>query len=236
MDNVVEIIRSELLEKASESGRLSTQRFFKETIVTHGLKTPIVRSIATSYFRELKGCSKEEIFSYCTTLWKTGYMEEALIACTWSHQVKKLYIPEDFELFQQWVSNYVNNWATCDTLCCGAIATLIEKYPEKLPSFLVLAKSDNRWMRRAAAVSLVKPAKKALYLDYVMAIADIMLYDQDDLVQKGYGWMLKSASQAHPDAVFQYVMKHRESMPRTALRYAIEKMPEAWRREIMESS
>jgi len=44
-------------------------------------------------------------------------------------------------------------------------------------------------------------------------------------VQKGYGWMLKAASQADQNAVFQYVMQRKKSMPRTALRYAIEKLP-----------
>ena len=48
---------------------------------------------------------------------------------------------------------------------------------------------------------------------------------KDDLVQKGYGWMLKAASEAHCNEVFDFVMKNKDIMPRTALRYAIEKMP-----------
>jgi 3-methyladenine DNA glycosylase AlkD len=61
-----------------------------------------------------------------------------------------------------------------------------------------------------------------------------LFHDTDDLVQKGYGWMLKEASRRHPEEVFRYVMKHREDMPRTALRYAIEKMPGDWKRQAME--
>ena len=60
-----------------------------------------------------------------------------------------------------------------------------------------------------------------------------MLLDNDDLVQKGYGWMLKAASQAHPQAVFTYVMQHKAEMPRTALRYAIEKMPQELKSQAM---
>jgi 3-methyladenine DNA glycosylase AlkD len=52
-----------------------------------------------------------------------------------------------------------------------------------------------------------------------------LLLDADDLVQKGYGWMLKSASQLHQKEIFDYIMKKKDVMPRTALRYAIEKMP-----------
>ena len=93
--------------------------------------------------------------------------------------------------------------------------------------------SDNRWARRAAAVSLIVPARKGLFLEEIFAIADLLLTDADDLVRKGYGWMLKAASQARQNAVFEYVMAHKAAMPRTALRYAIEKMPEELRRRAM---
>lgn len=87
------------------------------------------------------------------------------------------------------------------------------------------AQSENRWMRRTAAVTLIIPAKEGKFLKDILEIADILLLDQDDLVQKGYGWMLKAASQAHQQEVFDYVLSKKAVMPRTALRYAIEKMP-----------
>ncbi len=61
-----------------------------------------------------------------------------------------------------------------------------------------------------------------------------MLLDNDDLVQKGYGWMLKAASESHQKEVFDYVMKNKARMPRTALRYAIEKMPKDLKVKAME--
>lgn len=60
-----------------------------------------------------------------------------------------------------------------------------------------------------------------------------MLEDPDDMVQKGYGWMLKEATKKFPDEVFDYVMRHKGRMPRTALRYAIEKLPANLRRKAM---
>ena len=64
-------------------------------------------------------------------------------------------------------------------------------------------------------------------------IADLLLLDGDDLVQKGYGWMLKAASQSHESEVFDYVIRNKHQMPRTALRYAIEKMPAEMKRKAM---
>ena len=88
----------------------------------------------------------------------------------------------------------------------------------------------------APAVSGCQPdslGKKPMLLDEVFEVADILLLDGDDMVQKGYGWMLKEASNRYPDEVLDYVMKHKDIMPRTALRYAIEKMPQTKRKQAM---
>jgi 3-methyladenine DNA glycosylase AlkD len=89
-------------------------------------------------------------------------------------------------------------------------------------------------MRRASAVSLIIPARNGLFLNDIFEIADTLLYDKEDLVQKGYGWMLKAASQAYQKEVFDFVIERKATMPRTALRYAIEKMPQELRKKAME--
>jgi 3-methyladenine DNA glycosylase AlkD len=152
-------------------------------------------------------------------------MEESIIACNWSFKVHKQYEPADFEIFERWVNNYVSNWASCDTLCNHTVGTLIEMYPDYLSGLKKWAKSLKRWTKRASAVSLIVPARKGKFLEDIFEIADILHSDQDDMVQKGYGWMLKAASQAHQEQVFKYVISKKFTMPRTSLRYAIEKMP-----------
>jgi 3-methyladenine DNA glycosylase AlkD len=72
-----------------------------------------------------------------------------------------------------------------------------------------------------------------MLLDEIFDTADRLLMDDDDLVRKGYGWMLKEASNRFPDRVFAYVIMNKGVMPRTALRYAIEKLPHHRRREAM---
>ncbi len=83
-------------------------------------------------------------------------------------------------------------------------------------------------------MTLILPARKGDFLKEVFEISDILLEDRDDMVQKGYGWMLKEASKKHQPEVFDYVMSKKARMPRTALRYAIEKMPAEMRRRAME--
>ncbi len=128
-------------------------------------------------------------------------------------------------MFEKWIEKYVNNWASCDTLCNHTIGAFIEKFPKYINNLEKWAKNDNCWMRRAAAVSLIIPAKKGRLLPHIIEIAEKLLKDKDDMVQKGYGWMLKEASRMHQEIIFDFVMANKKEMPRTALRYAIEKMP-----------
>lgn len=88
-------------------------------------------------------------------------------------------------------------------------------------------------MRRAAAVSFIYPARKGMYLKDIFEIANVLLLDKEDMVQKGYGWLLKDASVAEPIKVYKFVMGRRREMPRTALRYAIERYPQEMKREAM---
>jgi len=174
---------------------------------------------------------KNIIFVLCEELFKSGYIEESFIACEWAYRLRREFVPEDFKIFEKWVNEYFGNWATCDTFCNHTVGSFIEMYPQFLSNLKQWAKSENRWLRRGAAVTLIIPAGNGKFLPDIFEIAGILLTDKDDLVQKGYGWMLKSASKQHTQEVFDYVMRNKRIMPRTALRYAIEKMPEAMRQQ-----
>ncbi len=227
-------IRKDLERNSDEKIRVSSQHFFKEQIKCYGVKTDLVHKISKDYFKQINGKSKADIFNLCEELWQSGYIEESFVACNWSYFIHKKYEPEDFEVFERWIRDYVNNWASCDTLCNHTVGEFIEMYPEYLSKLKEFAGSDNRWMRRASAVSLIIPARKGKFLNDILELADILLLDKDDMVQKGYGWMLKAASQAYQQEIFDYVISKKAVMPRTALRYAIEKMPKDLRLVAME--
>lgn len=225
MNSIISEIRKEIILNSDEKTRLSGEKYFKEPVRLYGLKSAVSERIAKEWFEKIKEMPKSEIFELCEELWKSGYLEEAGIACIWSYNLRKKYEPADFSIFENWVKRYVTNWATCDTLCNHSVGTLIEMYPEKIKILKNWAKTRNRWVKRASAVSLIIPAKKGMFLADIFEIAAILLTDGDDMVQKGYGWMLKAASQAHQEEVFMFVMNNKSAMPRTSLRYAIEKMP-----------
>jgi 3-methyladenine DNA glycosylase AlkD len=231
--DVLQSVYSQIAMFKSPKVAESTKRFFKHEISCHGLKSADSGNIAKKNFELVKHLPKAAIFDYCEIFWKSGVLEESFFACNWSYRLRKQYEPSDFSLFERWINTYVNNWASCDTFCNHTVGEFLEMYPEFLPELFRWAKSDNLWMRRAAAVSLIVPARKGLFREEIFKIADILLLDKEDMVQKGYGWMLKVTIKYHLHEVFDYVMEKKNVMPRTALRYAIEKMPPEMKREAM---
>ena len=226
MNKLLDRLRNELELNKDVVYQAGVTNFFREDIVSLGVRTPVVRKLANRYFKEVRGLSKSEVFDLCGALWKHGTMEEGIVASAWAFKMKKEFDATDIDVFDNWIERYVKNWAHCDDFCTHSVGYLVNEYPELVSHLKRWAKSRNRWMRRASAVSLVYPFRgpKPL-LKSIFDIADILLLDEDDMVQKGYGWMLKVAADHHRDEVFEFVMNRKDRMPRTALRYAIEKMP-----------
>jgi 3-methyladenine DNA glycosylase AlkD len=230
---IIRRIQEELLKNTDEKTIDTYQRYFREKVKYHGVKTAVVLKIASKYYKDINQLEKQKIFSLCEELLKTDYGEEAAIAFRWAYLVHRLYEPDDFFTFETWLGKYVNSWAKCDDFCNHSVGTIVEKYPVFIQDLKRWAKSENRWLRRGAAVTLILPARQGKFLEDVFEIADILLHDDDDLVQKGYGWMLKEASKLHQQEVFDYIERNKATMPRTALRYAIEKMPQEMKRTAM---
>ena len=226
-------IRAELKANSYKKNKDSTQKFFKDKIKCYGVKTETMSYIAKKYWKEVKLLSKRQIFALCEELFLSGYIEEILVVSKWLPNMVERLEPSDLPTFRAWIENYVDNWASCDSFCNHTIGDLIGKYPELISEVKTWAKFNCRWLKRAAAVSLVLPARKGYFLLEALEICNALLTEEDDLVQKGYGWLLKEESRLHQQVVFDYVVLNRKAMPRTAFRYAIELMPKQLKTEAM---
>lgn len=234
MHPILDYVSKTLAENIDEKTKTTAQNWFKEPIQYYGVKVVTVTKISRESYELIKDLPKNEILSLCEELWKTGVSEDSYIACNWSYYTHDRYEESDLEIFERWIEKYVSNWSSCDTLCNHTVGEYLEMFPHKIDVLKRWATSSNRWMKRAAAVSLIIPTRKGLFHNDVIEIADLLFSDKDDLVQKGYGWMLKATSQSNEKLVFDYVMAHKATMPRTALRYAIEKMPKELKKLAME--
>jgi len=227
-------IQTDLEQHADAEYRTRAAEYSKKEVDRYlGVRTPIVRKIASEYYREIEDLGIDTILQLCDQLLERRISEHRTIAFEWSFRCRRQYRPQHFTLFEGWLKRYVDGWGSCDDLCTHTLGEFILQYPEFIPEVKEWSRSQNRWLRRASAVTFIYGARRGKNLDHVFDVADALLTDPDDLVQKGYGWMLKVASKSYQNEVYQYVTRNRRAMPRTALRYAIEKMPDKLRREAM---
>jgi 3-methyladenine DNA glycosylase AlkD len=223
----------ELKKHFDDEYRRGAETYFTEGIVLYGVRAHVVRRIAADFFKKIKEEDKKVIFSLCEELLRSRYSEEKTIAFSWVYRLHKDYAPDDFQLFASWLRRYVSNWGSCDDFCGHAFGAFVYRFPEFLPDVLLWTRSKNRWLRRGAAVIMIYSLRRGKHLNVAFEIADALIADEDYLVQNGYGWMLKDASILYPSQVMDYVMQHKDKMPRRALRYAIERFSPEQRREAM---
>lgn len=198
-----------------------------------GVPTPVVRRISARSYRDIKPLPIADVFRQCETLLESGVYECRIIAFDWSYRRRSEFEAKHFKVFERWLRRYVDDWSDCDDLCLHPLGCLIAQHPAVVDKVVPWTRSKTRWLRRAAAVSLIYGLRRGQFAREAFGIAGRLLTDQDDLVQKGYGWMLKEAGKQYPNEVFEFVTSHSKTMPRTALRYAIEKFPEHKRRQVL---
>ncbi len=234
ISSIILSIREELQKNATKKNKEGFQNFFKEPVTFYGVRTGIVRDIAKKHWVEVKKLPKQELFQLCEELYKSNLCEESFIVSYWVPRIAKQFESSDINVFYHWINTYINNWASCDGFCNHTVGDLISMYPKHIETLKKWTASKNRWVKRAAAVSLIFPARRGEIVSDIFEIANNLLTDKDDMVQKGYGWMLKEASRLHQKEVFDFVDLHKKEMPRTALRYAIELMPQHLRKVAMQ--
>lgn len=236
--NILNKVRCELKANIEKKDLYNNQKFFKEKVFFYGVRTPIVREIAKKYFKQIKRFDKKQIFIFSEDLLKNKYNEEAIIAIQWIRGFQDQFEKKDFKIFESWLEKYIDNWSKDDDFCLHIIHSMINKHPELIEKVKGWANSKNMWVRRASAVSFITTigsfyATKHKLKD-IFKVAEILFQDKEDLVQKGYGWMLKATSIHNQEQVFAFVMKHKIDMSRIALRYAIEKMPANLKKQAMQ--
>jgi 3-methyladenine DNA glycosylase AlkD len=198
------------------------------------MKTAALRKMAATHSAtQHPPLSKKEVFDLAEMLFRELTNDESAIAVAMLRRIKRQFDEKDVAVFDRWLKSYVINWGMCDDLGISLLGEFFYRFPKLLRQLETWSRSRSVWVKRGACVSLIYSLRRGRELSLAFKIADRLLSDPEDLVQKGYGWMLKEASRKFPAEVFQFVMKRRSDMPRTALRYAIEKLPPAERREAM---
>ena len=223
------IIHNDLLQLANEQIAEHSQRFFKtgkgeygEGDIFLGIRVPLLRKLVKKY----RGISITEV----RKLLHSKFHEERLLAVLMLVQLFKSGDKSvEKQVYDLYLENteFINNWDIVDISASNIVgAHLYEK--DKAPLY-DLVQSKNLWERRIAIISTFYFIRQNEF-DDTLKLAKILLNDKEDLIHKAVGWMLREVGKREIEFEEEFLQEHYKIMPRTMLRYAIEKFPETSRK------
>jgi 3-methyladenine DNA glycosylase AlkD len=214
---------------------LQVQRYFKETVRSFGVGSPQVRELARDLYEAVReDWTLADAVALCEQLLPRPELEAKSVGTLVLLRFHRDFPRPLFATIHGWLAqDRLDNWASVDTFCPQALATLLARFPELLAGIETWAREPNRWVRRASIVAFLKLVKREEYLGPAYAMAARHFASRDDLVQKAAGWLLREAGKQDMERLEKFLLQHGPAMPRTTLRYAIERFPESKRKRLL---
>jgi 3-methyladenine DNA glycosylase AlkD len=226
-------VQKELRALASAETATNLQRFFKtgpgqygEGDVFLGIKVPPLRALAKRH--------RDAGLDTVAALLASRYHEERLFALLLLMQFfQRADDKEQADAYRLYLANTqrINNWDLVDISAPHIVGCHLQDRPRKL--LHTLARSPLLWERRIAIIATFHFIRRNDF-DDTLRIAETLLQDEHDLMHKAVGWMLREVGKADLAAEEEFLRKHYRDMPRTMLRYAIERMPETERKNYLQ--
>jgi 3-methyladenine DNA glycosylase AlkD len=232
--------KRELARLARPAGPFDASRYFRDAgdLGFYNVGTDRVRSMAKTIARvHMDAWTLADAVSFADTLMKDRYLEVKGVGIETLACYRRAFTPRLLPVWKRWlVSNQSANWATTDSICGSLIGPLLVAHPGLVPHVVRWSGDGNLWVRRASAVSLIPLVRKGEKLDAAYRVARRLHADPEDLIQKAVGWMLREAGKADPDRLERYLRSNGPRIPRTTVRYAIERFPASKRRALLKET
>lgn len=229
---------AELRKAANGHVALRQRAYFKqwEKVVFYGIMTPELRRIERGVYQIVrKQWRYADAVAFCDLFIAGRYMEAKSLGLTLLARYRRRFDEDLLGHAKRWLElDLCDNWAVTDQLSTQIVSSLIDQFPPLAATVETWHRSPNLWVRRASAVSFVKPGGKGRHPDRIYRIVTALLKDDHDLIHKACGWLLREAGKADARRLETYLLKHGRAIPRTTVRYAIERFPEAKRRAVLE--
>jgi 3-methyladenine DNA glycosylase AlkD len=211
----------------------SVQRFFQEEVQSHGWRTADLRRAAVGWRREiLQKSDLKFLLQVADHLFAGTINEDKNVAVFLLENITDKFGDEEFRLLESWLPR-ISNWSDHDALVHYLIAPMVVAKPARASRVFHWAKSRNRWFRRAACVALIQGARRKIFFSEIIRLSATLLSDEDDMVRKGLGWLLRETAKADAQRAVPYLMSIRERAPRLVLRTACETLPRTTRKAIL---
>jgi 3-methyladenine DNA glycosylase AlkD len=230
---IAEQIRSTLKNRGSAKHALGVQWFFKDEIKSHGWYTGDLRRV----MRRLR----QEILRVNDFLFLVEIADQLFSGSVLEGKIAAVFLLEnldgqcgdyEFRLFEQWLDR-ISSWSDHDSLVHDLLAPMIIAKPVRAKAVFRWAKSRDRWHRRAACVALIRGTRARLFFSEITKLSTMLLTDEDDMVQKGLGWLLRETAKFDAKRTVPYLMKIRGRAPRLVLRTACETLPPTTKKQIL---
>ena len=231
---IADHIRTVLKNGGSAPHTVEVQRFFKHEVQSRGWYTAELRKVARRFRRAiLAEHGLPYLLLVADQLFRGEILEEKNFAVLLLEGMTKQFGRAEFKLFESWLDR-VSTWADHDALVHCLIGPMVaadDAYLARLPHW---AKKQSVWHQRAAAVSLIHSTRQHKNFGHIQRITELLLPSDDDMVQKGLGWLLREAAKANHEQTVAYLMTIRDRTPRLVLRTACETLPAGTRKSVLD--
>ena len=218
-------------------GAFNAERYFRGD---HGLRfyntgTQAMRALVRSIYVANRGAwTIDEAMALADRLIADPYLETKSVGIELVGRYRRAFTPALLPRWKRWLArNHSANWATTDTMCGFLIGPLLVMHPGLAREMRLWSRDRNLWVRRASIVGLIPLVRTGEALDLTYTIAKTLHADTHDLIQKAVGWTLREAGKVDAARLERYLRANGPKIPRTTVRYAIERFPPATRRALL---
>lgn len=236
MDSLYQKIYSDLIKHENKKAAEIDKKYHKyDGHRSFGIKAPVLDMLLKQHKTEVQKLSCKEAFALAQMLYKAK-IEDTILAGNFVLQNKIDCIgKEQLPFLDKALDNFCS-WSQIDDFCIDVLQPVLLKYPNDTLRFLKKwNESKNMWKRRASVVAFVrKVGESGKFTNEALLLCENIIWDKEDLVQKGIGWCLKDVMRGDKKKVFEYIKKMRKrSVPATITLYAIRDLKGAERAEIL---
>jgi 3-methyladenine DNA glycosylase AlkD len=234
-DDIVRKARAALKAQADPEKARGAERYFKETVKCYGVPAPEIHALAADLYGLVKrDWTVDDAVELCDILFADAELEAKAVGALILVRFNKDFTPTFFAKAKSWLAgDLLGNWASVDAFCTQAMGAFLLRYPAYVDRIKAWAFHRNRWVKRASLVSFIKPAKEKEFLPAIYEISASVFPIDDDLIHKANGWLLREAGKTDPGRLERFLLAHGPAIPRTTLRYAIERFPEPKRKALL---
>jgi 3-methyladenine DNA glycosylase AlkD len=211
--------------------------YFKshEDIRAFGVKTARFREIAADLHAQVRGTWRlRDAVAFADVCLARREYEIKSAGIAMLARFEKEYEACLLHRLQRWIAaGYLDNWASVDSTAGNVVTPLLERFPALVPELMGWSASRTMWLRRMSVVPLVPFARHGKCLDEAYRVVESLLGDPEDLMHKATGWLLREAGKTDAARLEKFLLRHGPAVPRTTLRYAIERFPPAQRKRLL---